>query len=73
MGNLINIDPHSAAWLAVQEHCESRMAALRAKLELELEPMATTQVRAQLREIKLVLKLVKSAPVPRAEQESILL
>ena len=46
------IDPHSATWLCIKGHVESRMEEIRTRLETNLGFEETQQLRARLVELK---------------------
>jgi len=64
------IEIYSQTWQDIQSHVSERMAELRARLEGPLKRKETTEVRAQLRELKLILALgTKSTSVEPEDVE----
>jgi hypothetical protein len=65
------IDKHSATWGAVKAHVAGRKASLLSRLIGQLDWDETNRVRAQLRELEMVLALVvDDVPlVPRDEDD----
>lgn len=62
------IDPHSATWLRIKEHVETRMNDIRTRLESNLGFEETQQLRARLSELKGVLDLT-TLEVPLVESD----
>lgn len=51
------IEAYSQTWQEVKRYVDDRIATLRIKLEQSLSPDETLQVRAQLKELRLLLEL----------------
>lgn len=54
------IEAYSPTWVAVREHCTVRLSELRLKLEGDITWDETLKVRAQIKELKNLLGLVKT-------------
>lgn len=51
------IEAYSQTWQDVQRYAEERIAELRTKLEGQINEGETVQIRAQLKELRLLLEL----------------
>jgi hypothetical protein len=60
------IDFTSPIWLQVAAHCRVRIDQLRAQNEGDLDPVATAKVRGQIKALKELVDLPKTAARQRA-------
>ena len=51
----VKIDPHSQTWLNINAYIEERMTSIRSQLESDLDHQTTSQLRARLQELKMLI------------------
>jgi hypothetical protein len=57
----MEINFHSASWVAVAAWAQSRIDTLRVKNETDLDPLETARVRGQIKALKELLALPEAA------------
>lgn len=51
----VKIDPHSQTWLNINSYIEERMTSIRSQLESDIDHQTTSQLRARLQELKMLI------------------